>query len=54
MIDWIFFYLDGLRPLARSHFRINYEIMNLIDSWYDSLDGGSARRKAATHTGQTE
>jgi hypothetical protein len=25
--------------------------MDLIDSWYDSLDGGWARRKTATYTG---
>jgi hypothetical protein len=28
--------------------------MDLTDSWYDSLDGGSARRKDATYTGQHE
>jgi hypothetical protein len=39
--------LSGLRQ-----FRINYEIMNLIDSRQDSLDGRAARRKAATYTGQ--
>jgi hypothetical protein len=39
--------LFGLLP-----FRINPEIMKLIDSWSDSLDGGSARRKSTTYTGQ--
>jgi hypothetical protein len=33
-------------------FRINSAIVNLIDSWQDSLDGRSARRKTATYTGQ--
>jgi hypothetical protein len=28
------------------------QFLNPIDIQYDSLDGGSARRKAATHTGQ--
>jgi hypothetical protein len=39
--------LSGLFP-----FRITFEIMNLIDSWYDSMDGGSGRHKAATYTGE--
>jgi hypothetical protein len=29
-----------------------FQFINLIHSRYDSLDGGSARRKAATYTGQ--
>jgi hypothetical protein len=33
-------------------FRISYKIMNLIDIRWDSLDRGSARRKAATYTTQ--
>jgi hypothetical protein len=32
--------------------KITSEIMNQIDIWYYSLDGGSARRKASTYTGQ--
>jgi hypothetical protein len=28
------------------------EIMNHFDNWWDSLDGGSALRKACTQTGQ--
>jgi hypothetical protein len=28
------------------------KLVNLSDSWLDSLDGGSARRKASTYTGQ--
>jgi hypothetical protein len=31
-------------------FKINSEIINLIDSCQDSLDGGSARCKAAAYT----
>jgi hypothetical protein len=39
--------LCGLFP-----FRINSEIMNLLDSWYDSFDGGATQRKVATYTRQ--
>jgi hypothetical protein len=38
--------LRGLFP-----FRSFCEAMNLVDSQYNTLDGGSARRKAATYTG---
>jgi hypothetical protein len=31
---------------------ITFEIMNLIDSWHDSMDGGSVCDKAATYTGE--
>jgi hypothetical protein len=31
---------------------INYEIINRIDRWLDSLAERKARRKAATYTGQ--
>jgi hypothetical protein len=46
------FYLDEICSLDMFPFRINSEIMSRIDSRQDSLDGGSARRKAATYTGQ--
>jgi hypothetical protein len=35
-----------IRPFGLFHVRIN------LDSWLDSLDGGSAHRKAATYAGQ--
>jgi hypothetical protein len=31
---------------------VSLKFLNLVDSRYDSLDGGSARRRAATCTGQ--
>jgi hypothetical protein len=43
---------DGPGSLGCSRFRINLKTMNLADSWYDSLDGGSAHRKAANYTGR--
>jgi hypothetical protein len=51
IVFFFFFYLHGLGPLACDNSEvINYEIMNLTDSWYDTVHGGSARRKAATYT----
>jgi hypothetical protein len=40
-----------IMPSLLSPFRINYKIINLIECWWDSLDG-LARRKAAACIGQ--
>jgi hypothetical protein len=48
-----FIYLNGLGSLTCAHLELNIsDVMNFIDSQYDSLDEWSARRKAATYTGQ--
>jgi hypothetical protein len=46
--------VSRIRPLGLFRFRIYFlKLMNLLHSWYDSLEGGgSARRKASTYTGQ--
>jgi hypothetical protein len=41
----------ALIPLALSHQIYSSETLNLIESWQDPLEGGSARRKTATYTG---
>jgi hypothetical protein len=41
-----------IRPYVMFLFRITSEIMNQFNTWCNSLDGGSARRKASTSTGQ--
>jgi hypothetical protein len=38
--------------LACSHFRIKLTTLYLRGSYWDSLDGGSARRKAVTNVGE--
>jgi hypothetical protein len=43
-----------IRLSALSSFWINLEAMNLIDNWQDSLDEGSACRKATTYKGKHE
>jgi hypothetical protein len=50
---FFFFFFNG----AADHIgpwppRMRFLNLTLIDSWYDSLDERSARRKAATYTGQ--
>jgi len=43
--------LKRIRPLGLFRFRIYFlKRTNLLDSWQDFLDGGSARRKASTYT----
>jgi hypothetical protein len=39
----------GLFPI-----KTNLELLIIVDSWQDSLDGWSANRKASTYTGQQE
>jgi hypothetical protein len=43
-----------IRPCNLFQFRISSEIMNHFDNCQDSLDWGSARRKASTYTGHTK
>jgi hypothetical protein len=46
ILSWLI-RLSGLFP-----FKINSEIVNLVGSRWDSLNGGSARRKSYAYTGQ--
>jgi hypothetical protein len=41
-----------IRPCDLFQFGISSEVMNQFDIWWDTLDGGSAQRKAYTYTGQ--
>jgi len=45
--------LSRIRTVGLFRFRTYFlKLMNLLDSWKDSLDGRSTRRKASAYTGQ--
>jgi hypothetical protein len=55
LIRTVLFYFSSAftdQALLPVHFRNSSVIMNPLDIWWDSLCGGSARRKASTYTGQ--